>query len=217
MKERPIIFSGPMVRAMLEGRKTMTRRVIKPQPSFPAISLGLGSKGNWVECWRINGSDFYPGDTHYCPYGQPGETRLYVRETHYRYGKWIKKGLSETGRQKWKFKALTDEVLFDPPERLATRPGLGWYKRPSIFMPKWASRITLELTGVRVERVQEISEDDALNEGSLCADHIPYIGSMTCDQSRFAFQLLWDSINGKKPGCSWDDNPWCWVLEFKRA
>ena len=146
-KERPIIFSGPMIRAILEGRKTQTRRIVKPN-CLSKLS----------------------------PYGRTGD-RLWVRET------W---GHNPEGPG-YVYRSDGDfDMKFH---------GDRW--RPSIHMPRWASRITLEVTGVRVERLQDINEEDALAEG---VEH--------------AFRSLWESING--PG-SWDANPWVWVVEFRRV
>jgi len=165
MKERPILFSGPMVRAILEGRKTQTRRIVKPQP--------LRDRG----VMAFNDGE-HPQMR--CPYGKPGD-RLWVRET------WC----PDVEPYTFRYKADGDEPL----ER--------W--RPSIHIPRWASRITLEVVSVRVERLQNISEDDALAEGITLVER----GTSPVDQ----FNKLWESING--PG-SWEANPWVWVVEFKR-
>lgn len=183
MKQRPILFSAPMVRALLDGRKTMTRRVVKPQPDEmfnPSSQVAL-------ESWTIG-----------CPYGQPGDN-LWCKETF-------------SGADDQAFKHL---VIY----RADGEQSVRW--RPSIFMPRWASRITLELTAVRVERVQDISEDDAKAEGVieqfravvLRPDggpdyHIP-------NSYRGGFANLWDSLNAKR-GFGWDKNPWVWVLTFNR-
>lgn len=185
MTEYPILFSGPMVRAIIEGRKAITRRVIKPQP------------------FNINGSAFMK--TTVCPYGQPGD-RLWVRETfaprYFDNGK-------PAYRADWDGKAA--DLVPEP----------RW--SPSIHMPRWASRITLEITAVRVERVQDISEYDAGLEGAPCLaisklKHPP-IGLMQKIQAPEAFVYgfydLWNSINAKR-GYGWDANPWVWVVEFKR-
>lgn len=183
MREKPILFSGPMVRAILEGSKTQTRRVCKldvrggmPQPEFDSL-------------------------LRYCPYGQPGD-RLWVRETCWLYGRWEVKGVRKNGKPSWRFVLIGKRVRFDKPgtdESMAYwGGGEGWSWRPSIHMPRWASRITLEITGVRVERLGEISESDARAEGV---------------QSVAEFKELWASING--PG-SWEANPWVWVVEFRR-
>lgn len=189
MKQTPIIFSTKNMKAIMEGYKTMTRRVIKPQPEC----LPSGE--------RIGGIP--------CRYGKVGDS-LWCKETHYRFGYWIKNGLTKTGRQKWTFKSENKEVRYfdNPPDEVKPNSyrKQAWYKRPAIFMPRWASRITLEITNTRVERVQDINEKDAIKEGihSETGDHL------------ILFQRLWDIINTKR-GFSWESNPWCWVIEFKRV
>jgi len=212
MKERPILFSAPMVRAILEGRKTVTRRVIKPvQPR---------ENGMWP-AGRDPVSD--------CPYGQPGD-RLWVRETY---------ALRSYGG------AVTDTIHYAAtPEhgRFLQRdmrtfsdsavPTLEGRWRPSIHMPRWASRITLEVTGVRVERLQDITTDQILAEGvqipttpegsaliDISTKHGPAFflpalnGNSTDDLLRAHWAALWVAINGID---SWNANPWVWVVEFKR-
>lgn len=206
MKERPILFSGPMVRAILEGWKTQTRRVIKPQPDkrYYIRQRDADPDNDIVpagEIWLCE----WDGDEHggmelhqrtlHCPYGQPGE-RLWVRETWLHDGPRLVRYRADgpnASPQQW-----------DCPEAV-------WH--PSIHMPRAYSRITLEITDVRVERVQEISEADAWEEGAhAIARTLPYSGD---DLGRVAFSGLWEEVNGKRPGCSWDDNPWVWALTFK--
>tara|TARA_E500000305_G_scaffold106512_1_gene105244 strand:+ start:447 stop:1016 length:570 start_codon:yes stop_codon:yes gene_type:complete len=185
-RERPILFNGDMVRAILEGRKTMTRRVMKHQPGeVTAVGRPLF---------------FQDGDTGRrvspkCPYGQQGD-HLWVRETF----------ADEAGDTR---KYLGDHIYYRADGDGVDLQGGFW--TPSIYMPRWASRITLEVTGVRVERLQDISEVDAHNEG-ITLDMLPY---NPADQHpcRTWFRGLWEQING--PG-SWDANPWVWVVEFRR-
>jgi hypothetical protein len=196
MAERPILFSGPLVRVILEGRKTQTRRVVKREPLA------------WLE-------DFAPEfvadpGNHLSPYGHAGD-RLWVRE---------------------RFDLDRDFDDMSPAEAFAHcgahghRPGVRyaadgisaeswardpWGKpRPSIHMPRWASRIDLEVTDVRIERLQAITEEDAVAEGitSDPADLIP---------ARDVFADLWQQINGNHEGCSWAANPWVWVVSFRRV
>jgi hypothetical protein len=168
-----------------------------------------------------------------CPYGIPGD-RLYVKETHYRWGRWVKNGLTKTGRQRWRFRVSGTapglrgvRYLDDKISPARKRTELGWHKRPSIFMPRFASRILLEITNVRVERLQEISEDNAKAEGieriggeySCCPWRNYRIGKrdemgMHCSAPSRSFMTLWESING--PG-SWEANPLVRVVEFKRV
>ena len=181
MKERPIIFSGPMVRAILDGRKTQTRRAVKPQPLWVA-SPGVPFKT----------MDADPKGTINCPYGQPGD-RLWVRESHYMILQTHDGGAGAV------------EYRADYCDELAS--GIRW--RPSIHMPRSASRITLEVVSVRVERLDEISEEDAKAEGYKSQSIME-----NPDAGRLWFRDLWESING--PG-SWAKNPFVWVVEFKRV
>lgn len=199
MKERPILFSGPMVRAILEGRKTQTRRVVKAR-HFPKLEKFLGGvlDGKW---------NLIP-----LPYGEPGD-RLWVRET------WQVDYVERHG--------LTDDYacvryVADNLSQVHNAPGeedryysLAGKARdrslPSIHMPRWASRITLEIVNVRVERLQDISPSDALAEGAFCPEaHYAQNGAAA---PIAVFFDLWESINGVG---SWDANPFCWVIEFKR-
>lgn len=191
-KERPIIFSAPMVLALLAGRKTQTRRAVK------------GRMLQVVE-ERMAGIPF---EAVVCPYGVPGD-RLWVRETwapHPRADRrvyfaadktsWLRVGDSERGGYRWDFpERICHET--PPPDR---------YKS-SLFMPRWASRIDLELTDVRIQRLHDITEADALAEG--CLPH----GNLGALSARERYALLWGEINGAG---SWDANPWCWALSFKR-
>lgn len=206
MKERPILFSGAMVRAILDGRKTQTRRVCKAR-GVDFIGSGGRSGADWndPDCWGYEAGDgeWYvlsrsPSNgmrSIVCPYGQPGD-RLWVRET------W---NLIEAV-----FGGTTRPVYRASPETYTQYPGIAW--RPSIFMPRWASRITLEVVGVRVERVQDIDDADAYAEGmEPLADEWVHSGA----SARDLFLMLWNEINAKR-GYSWDSNPWVWVVEFKR-
>lgn len=197
MKERPIIFSGEMVRAILNGRKTQTRRVVKDQ--FRKIPHGVVSRrsDDWVHTYSTEFRLYL--DVIKCPYGVPGD-RLWVRETHIQYA---------DGRCIYK----ADHNDLDA----AGLGGMygGW--RPSIHMPRSASRLLLEVTDVRVERVQDISEEDAKTEGvaSVGACFRNYSApDMPFEFARTSFFTLWDSINAER-GYGWDANPWVWVVEFK--
>lgn len=230
-RERPILFSGEMVRAILEGRKTQTRRVvnhrrwgvpvqIKVDP--PSFTWARFADAPFPDMWYSLGA----------PYGVPGD-RLWVRETWLEFDR---NHYTEQGK---------------PREYLSTRYGVprvngcayraecdkesdeiraeyGYKWKPSIHMPRWASRLTLEITEVRVERVQEISEADAVAEGCNWfspddpgePDEDPRIVGyprMPTPERGFArqnYQRLWDSLNVKR-GYGWDVNPWVWVLSFK--
>jgi hypothetical protein len=214
MKERPIPFSAPMVRAILDGTKRQTRRVVKPQPLMVtdktlapwvgppgALKLGLEALGRG------------------CPYGQPGD-RLWVREA-FRLVRTVPGGAD--GDKIAPSKYLDSTRRFEA-DGAVSYPDAGMRVfgklRPGMFMPRWASRITLEVTGVRVERLQDISEADAMAEGCT-RNHNNYYwggphkagGLKQMANAKQAYQDLWESINS--PG-SWDANPWVWVVEFKR-
>lgn len=208
VREKPILFSGEMVRAILEGRKTQTRRAMKPQPPEWAGKLdsvvdpwaefhGAHPKGTCFhdECAHIEGQSKI---SYACPYGVPGD-RLWVRETWRVPGDCgIEKVSTSTcrGPKDVEFRADFSGDYLEVRE---------W--RPSIFMPRWASRITLEITEVRVQRVQEISHEDAIAEG--CYE----VPGKTW--GRLGFQQLWESINLKR-GFGWDSNPFVWCVSFKR-
>ncbi len=211
MKERPILFSTPMVRAILAGTKTQTRRVVKAAPPPGAqrvIRPFAGVRLQWAatDPHDMEQGQLVLGDVPRYPYGQPGD-RLWVREA------WraVWSSDHEPPRnfdESYRFWYEADTPLQDGYGKL----------RPSIHMPRCASRITLEVTGVRVERLQDISEADALAEGiERCQDgKFPnylspsgYAGNPVA-----SYRTLWESINGTG---SWDANPWVWVVEFKRA
>ena len=214
MKERPILFSAPMVRAILENKKTQTRRIVKLprwRDSFVMLDHGNG----W---WPYQSDD---GETALCddgcehpyssPYGQAGD-RLWVRET------WM--DLAGTGieritgdRSRYAYRVDTPAGSYGDETR--KEYGLKW--RPSIFMPRDASRILLEVVSVRIERLQGISESDAVAEGIIQQKttgwfSVPGINGAGTT-ARAAYALLWNSINGAG---AWDANPWIWVVEFKQ-
>lgn len=191
MKERPILFSAPMVRALLYGSKTQTRRVVKPQHLKFFDQSATDMLGAWSK--------------RPMPYGKPGD-RLWVRET------W-----AHDAESLEQCRASLEDAMgggrYGPYYRATESAPDTLYWKPSIHMPRWASRITLEITGVRVERLQNISKADAIAEG-LTSNSGLYAspGQMWQIDPRKAYSNLWESING--PG-SWDANPWVWVIEFK--
>lgn len=218
MKERPIVFNGEMVRSILAGRKTQTRQVVKPQPQAHHWQ-GMKSYKEWwtylhvteglvASYWRSIAENPHPEcDRRRSPYGGIGD-HLWVRET------WGEDVGDVSDPTMIGYRADNGVAFWDG-FRLAMRyekdldvlsdPTTKW--RPSIHMPRWASRITLEVVGVRIERVQDITPMDAINEG--------------CDASKHSmptlwFKTLWDSINAKR-GYGWDTNPWVWVIEFRRT
>jgi hypothetical protein len=193
MKERPILFSGPMVRAILEGRKTQTRRMIKPEPDSVFGDEGINIPVK--DLVRSHEVDYClpKWKTIQCKYGQPGD-RLWVRET------W-RKNPFPTGWP-WEYRESAEEDM---------TPTDGPWK-PSIHMPRVASRIVLEIEDVRIERLHEITNSDAWDEGAQ-----PYKtmrnGAPAMSTTRDAFEWIWRDING---AASWDANPWVWVITFKR-
>ena len=183
MKERPILFSGAMVRAILEGRKTQTRRVMNPQPT-PHFTADVDYWTSGKHSGELGRS---PNSS---PYGKPGD-RLWVRETFMPMPHLNAKA----------FYRASDPLVHGQP----------W--KPSIFMPRALSRITLEVVGVRLERLQEVSREDAIAEGIDCDGGDDEHRNRNSVEN---YAVLWDSINGKRPGCAWANNPWVWVVEFKR-
>ena len=227
MKERPILFSGAMVRAILAGNKTQTRRALKIQPLDVLPMNGDLTGKEWI---GLKQKDPPKGLMFKCKYGEPGD-RLWVRETHYLFGQWGKNGVSKSGKQKWKFVTYREQgakYQEEPPASVCKlKEHIGWFKRPSIHMPRWASRINLEIIGIRVERLQDISEEDARAEGA--SRTLWYFPNPKDEDSginlhpyglqisyRSGFATLWDSINTER-GFGWNVNPWVWVVEFRRV
>lgn len=207
MAERPILFSSPMVRELLVGRKTQTRRMAKPvrHPDLGNVyapgALVLEREPQHVidRC---------------CPYGQPGD-RLWVRET---FAPVYPQDPSYNGGRPIEFDYRATYVHG---ARLGDTLGIKKTWKPAIHMPRTASRITLEITAVRVERLQGITEADAQAEGSTpipdACDHVRRscsdIGCSGPQPYRVGFRSLWEDINGPD---SWDANPWVWVVNFRR-
>lgn len=233
-KERPILFSGEMVRAILDGRKTQTRKVIKPQLPNEIVAVKIGRYGHY----EITGG----GSKRHIlknPPLQIGQT-LWVRETFKEVGAflgWDKVGGKCPGgcgviAYRADGELRQHSIMLKDPESIniddvPAVEKLPW--RPSIHMPRWASRLTLEVTDVRVERVQDIDPQDCLAEGtpfdsawgsfSVHPDNPDPWGDF-CESEdrriRKAFQTLWDSLNAKR-GYSWESNPWVWVVTFKHV
>ncbi len=213
-KARPILFSDPMVRAILAGDKTQTRRVVNPQPSGGVRSSPFSPTG--LEDGH--------GRPLRCPYGAPGDG-LWVRET------WASADCMYTTHECGPPNAVAYRA--DKSGRLADRPVgkfdlaswnfklLTW--KSSRFMPRWASRLTLDVVSVRVERVQDITEDDAKAEGMEHYADAAYSRTWREDgwELRDVFATGWDNLHGgplgKTPERLWDANPWCWRLEFRRV
>jgi hypothetical protein len=206
VRVRPILFSGPMVRALLDGRKTQTRRAVKPQPperweGARPHKIALTTDDEGAELFAYSQSAGNGDWTARCPYGVPGD-RLWVRET------WAHDGPDlETVRTRHE-DMLPGGDSYGPYYRATEIAPDTLLWRPSIFMPRWASRITLEITDVRVERLQDISEADALAEG--VTHSLSHPAGRTAAEN---YSWLWDDINGEG---AWASNPWVWVLTFKR-
>ncbi|PIM51883.1 hypothetical protein CS062_17305 [Roseateles chitinivorans] len=217
MKERPILFSAPMVRALLDGTKTQTRRVVKQ--FLPCMPEHDSERGVWeVYC------DDEVAATLLCPYGKPGD-RLWVRET------WAPDPPADGTWGYTAWAGCREGRIAGVPEQFRSAshcihaaswngPSLPW--TPAIHMPRWACRLMLEVTGVRVERLQDISEADAVAEGIEKRDGAwwkNYIAERDpaaythLREPRASFSSLWVSINGDG---AWDANPWVWVVEFRR-
>lgn len=229
VRERPILFSGEMVRQIIAGRKSQTRRVMNPQPEL---------RRHWSAPGR-HGLRFFAGQKHEitiacdymdrldsgvvsrCPYGVPGDA-LWARET------WALWDGGEHARHDslgvtFRADCLNARGEEDSDSKRARLDfGVKW--RPSIFLPRKLSRLTLRVTDVRIECVQSISEEDAKAEGTECRSDLAWddaVGSgdpyatAVAHGHRDAFRALWDSINGKRPGCSWEANPWVWAVTFK--
>lgn len=249
-KDRPILFNADMVRALLDGRKTQTRRVMKPQPE-PTPDDYPGPKGHWWPCNTVqsmvhiedevqNGKEWSGFAAAICPYGQAGD-RLWVREA------WgvVSHAFDENGdRQQWEPDRPATPVYEMPFGKgyyhghviYAADGGFEWAGdddgggeprsawKPSIHMPRIASRILLEIVSVSVERLQGISEADAMAEGIELPENGTYRdysvkpedneGYDYCKSAVESYRTLWEKINGSD---SWTANPWVWVVEFKRA
>lgn len=208
MKERPIIFTGEMVRAILAGRKTQTRRALKKQP---CISLSQpvfnGREWGFYEEGRTGGPYQHLGK---CPYGSPGDL-LWVRENFRLHHKEDENspGEARVGTKTW-YEADDPQLVY------------AGKLRPSIYMPRSRTRILLTVETVSIERLQDISDADARAEGvpgmppferSLLSEPCPDPAEKTDLNCRMRFAALWEQINGQK---SWQKNPWVWVIEFRR-
>ena len=269
MKERPIIFSAPMIRAILEGRKTQTRRVLKCDSHIERIGTphewNRGRADDRMKRWkdwgpRTGHALLHSGESVFalrCPYGQPGD-RLWVRETwtweggsstyprdtplpdgaydklYVRYAADGSKRTIETGGnvlpvprqppqregEEYCLRDAPADFVYTGDNTYVDRLGRWWKRKiPAIHMPRWASRILLEVTDVRVQRVQEISDDDCESEGIqqqwTCIN--PGTGSYAHGNDvRDDFRKLWKSINERR-GFGWNANPWVWCLTFKRV
>jgi hypothetical protein len=214
IKERPILFSGAMVRAISNGSKSQTRRVIKLRLNNNGSYLHAGNHDlahkQIVEFREQNGrwfglSGYTTLASAVCPYGNVGD-RLWVRECFAFNGCMANAKLSDFIDSEY---VLKEHLVYRANADGYDEAVQGW--RPSIHMPRWASRINIEITGIRVERLQDISEADALEEGVTFS--VPVKPGRAERMARDAYADLWESINSHG---SWDANPWVWVIEFRR-
>lgn len=237
-KEHGTLFQLSMVTALLDDIKTQTRRGVKlphqnPLGKWEPMTFG-GDQGGRTATGKsipLQGGIWHTrtGEGLGCPYGAPG-ARIWVRETFYAFGRWETRFNVKKGRDEWHFVDLTIEAgfkhLFEKPagwekaKRGSVLPT--WWKRPAIFMPRVASRITLEITAVRAEHLQDISEADAIAEGvrqmrdgsgTWVGREGPGLLVTPWLTARDAYRDLWESINGLG---TWALNPFVWVIEFKR-
>ena len=200
---RPILFSGPMVRAILADAKTVTRRMLKPPPSrVPRLDENAQATDGQHR-WR-------------CPYGPAGD-RLWVKETFWAYGEWIRTFDDQRQRYTWTFVDLTtssgkryayDADGWEGPAPQRAADHMAWWRRPALFMPRHASRLTLERTSTDLGRACELSTTDIRAEG-LGVDG----ASSYEDDLQAAWRALWTDINGY---ANWQANPWVWVIGFRR-
>jgi len=222
MRERPILLNGDMVRAVLNGSKTQTRRIMKVQPSADFSPMNMELETDFTARWYTPGvvdKDGYlqpakkqvfgvagEDEGYTCPFGAVGD-RLWVRESFYEHGHWQGGGYDPEDS----YFVNDKQVLYpaDGIQRPAERKREDfWRSRPSIHMPRWASRITLEIIGVRVERLNSMTEQDAIAEG-CSGGHGSIPGYMYSARPHEHFHHIWESIYGAD---SWQANPWVWVI-----
>ena len=229
MKEHPIIFSTPMVQAILEGRKTVTRRVITYREG--RVTKALSTALMFMHASNDDGGrrlfDFGPRlglitKSIVCPYGRAGDT-LWVRHQHWED---VPLAMNSANLHMWDeftrcVRWPTGEVILDCEpdllDRWTKQFPTGWRKKPSIHMPRWAARLFLTVKSVRAERLQEITEEDVIAEGVKCRCDVGQSEYDCCDLSAIDhFSSLWDTINAKR-GYPWESNPWVWRIEFERT
>lgn len=222
-KQIGMLFAPQMIAAINEGRKTMTRRCIKPEVIMDKHSgyVYFNEHGGFydIHTWKENilcNSRIQPEDL------------IYIKESHYRYGRWKRNGVTKSGRYKWIFvadKKITGTRYIEnaPPKVQRNKDrSVGWYKRSALFMPKKCARLWLEVVSIRAEFLHSIPEEESEQEGILILQEdsagklykdylLKRIGIV--NDAKESFRTLWCSINGEK---SWNDNPAVWVIEFKK-
>ena len=214
-RERPILFSAAMIPALREGRKTQTRRVVNFGKHGCDDLQHVEYARDGMPIWwgsppddSIRQSDYYDHGMP-CPYGKSGD-QLWVRETFgfgWNSGAGFYTAIPPTGRED-----KPEKVYYKADNQFDESKGKHCW-RPSIYMPRWASRINLEITGVRVQRLQDISDGDIRAEGMALTDLDGR--SIPRKKWRCVFSRTWDEINGKRLGCDWESNPWVWAITFK--
>lgn len=247
-KLTPLQMHPETANATVQGLKTQTRRltglgkVNKNPDAVEFLRLQVFPDGSLRAVFQHQDTD-EPGSIK-CPYGQPGDV-LWIKEDYWAFGQWLPTGLTKTGQGSWRFSDLTGTDFCykygsDQPQRVLAgkTQAIGWYKRPALFMPMAACRQYLEIVNIRVERLQQISTEDACNEGveyfnvdsaafdagELVADYKNYMWRddekyeeyffPTYANAVLSFKSLWIMINGQP---SWDLNPWVWVIEYKKT
>ncbi len=214
IKERPMLFSSEMVKAIIQNRKSQTRRVLRPQPFQASTGSWFWSSGDNHHVWSDHPFPHIHLD---CPYGSPGD-RLWVRETfcidHFEYlGKL--KGLPPPGRSHIYYAADGEDLCSQIPECDCSDGCIPW--RPSIHMPRWASRLDLEIKSIRVERLQDITEAEIAAEGFFKQDNLWCVTENfpASNNPLYAWELYWNLLNSER-GYPWAANPWGWVIEFRK-
>lgn len=207
MKARPILLSTPMVQALLDGRKTQTRRIVRTAKGRTEQGVIVTDDKGRPMTYLVCNTEPLDNITSFCPYGQIGDL-LWIRET-----------LNNACDGSGDFSYKADGKPLEYPAEVWAEHNWGKPVIPSIFMPKWASRLTLEITNIKVEKLQDISADDARAEGIEYYPNEPqirrykhYVTGYRCADAVFSYHTLWHKIN--KRG-SWESNPWVWVIEFK--
>ncbi len=221
MKERPILFSGPMVQAILDGRKTQTRRVMKRQPLAKFWKPYACPDGRWN--WVVNTTGMGSGDPFSCPYGKPGD-RLWVRETWAettnveRISDWPNRQHIPGERSDDEFGYLFDAIIYRADGDWEWCDADGSYTersywKPSIHMPRKYCRLLLDVKAIRVERLQDIKPYEIQSDGF--APPGPSLSPAEDEYWRPKFAQFWNSLNEKR-GFGWATNPWVWIIEFER-
>ncbi len=233
-----ILFKPEMIQAILLGNKTMTRRIIKSKTGFFCVehndNLAIHGNCNGKIILETDDEEMETGNT-ILPAYEIGEI-IFIREAHYRYGKWVKNSITKIGKQKWSFRPdkQFNEIRYldNPPAKIEknNHRGIGQYKRSPLFMPAKAARIFLQIENVKCERIQDISEEDAIKERIVYEETYSkynnqkifrtkdfvfggYHESVVKNIAVESFGTLIDYIHGKEV---WEENKWCFAYEFKQ-